>query len=101
MGPRSLPFLAGFAVRPYLAGPYSGVAATAPSGSEDRSRTERKWLRYSAIGIQYGMTIALFALGGQWLDGRYGTAPLWTVVLSLFGITGATISLIYQVIGKK
>ncbi|MHC4957500.1 MAG: AtpZ/AtpI family protein [Planctomycetota bacterium] len=78
-----------------------GVAATVPLGREERNRTERKWLRFGAIGIQYGMTIALFALGGQWLDGRYGTAPLWTVLLSLFGITGATISLVYQVIGKK
>ena len=51
--------------------------------------------------MQYGMTIAIFALGGHWLDGRFGTEPLWTVALSLFGIVGATLSLVYQVLGSQ
>ena len=44
------------------------------------------------------MTVALFALGGHWLDDRFGTSPLWTLLLSLFGIVGGTLSLVYQVL---
>ena len=78
-----------------------GVAPTAPrTGSEDRIRTERSWLKFAGIGIQYGTTIALFALGGHWLDTRFDTSPIWTLSLSLFGIVGGTISLVYQVLSS-
>ena len=41
------------------------------------------------------MTITLFTLGGVWLDGRFDTDPLFTVGLSLVGIVGGMLSIIY------
>lgn len=33
--------------------------------------------------------MAVPTLGGWWLDGYFGTRPLWTIVLALLGITVA------------
>ncbi len=54
------------------------------------------------MGIQFGFTIALFTLGGVWLDGKVESVrPLFTVLGMLLGFAGATTSLIYQVLGPK
>lgn len=54
------------------------------------------------MGIQFGLTIALFTLGGVWLDGKVASVrPLFTVLGMLLGFAGATISLVYQVSGRK
>jgi len=71
--------------------------ATLPG--EDRHQTERKYLRFAAVGIQYTITILLLTLAGIWVDGRLGTKPLFTLVFLLLGFVGATWSLIHQVLG--
>ena len=72
-------------------------AATFPG--DDRKRVERKYLRFAGVGIQFALTILLLTLLGIWLDGRFGTGPLFTVVLLLLGFVGATWSLVQQVLG--
>jgi ATP synthase protein I len=49
-----------------------------------------------SVGLQWATTIttiglemALPALGGWWLDRRFGTEPIWTVILALLGVTVA------------
>ncbi|MHC4550125.1 MAG: AtpZ/AtpI family protein [Planctomycetota bacterium] len=70
---------------------------------DDRDRqTERKYLRFAGVGIQFGLTIALFTLGGFWLDSKIESVrPLFTVLGLLLGFVGATTSLIYQVLGPR
>ena len=54
------------------------------------------------MGIQYGVVIALFTLGGIWLDGKApGLSPLFTILGVLLGFAGATTSLIFQVTGPR
>jgi F0F1-type ATP synthase assembly protein I len=65
---------------------------------DDRKRTERKYLRYAGVGIQFTLTIFLLTLLGIWLDERFGTGVLLTVVFLLLGFAGATWSLIQQVL---
>lgn len=46
--------------------------------SEERRRAhaERmKTARASAIGLQFAISIAIGAFGGNWLDSKFGTAP--------------------------
>jgi hypothetical protein len=75
--------------------PPSEVATTL---SQDDRRTERKYLRFAGVGIQFAVAIALFTLGGYWLDGKFPSVkPLFTVLGFLLGFVGATTSLIYQV----
>jgi ATP synthase protein I len=66
---------------------------------EDRNRVERKYLQFAAVGIQYALTILVLTLLGIWLDGRFGTGTLFTLVLLLLGFVGATWSLVRQVLG--
>jgi len=75
---------------------------TTPSHKGDRKQVERKYLRFAGVGIQFGLTIALFTLGGIWLDGKFeGLRPLFTISGALLGFIGATVSLVYQVLGPK
>lgn len=44
------------------------------------------------------MTILLLTLGGTWLDKRFETGAIFTVVLLLLGFVGATWSLVRAVL---
>ena len=63
-----------------------------PSDAEiDRLLHRRKGMggsEFAGVGLQFGLTIVLFALAGVWLDKRLGTSP-WLVLLMVFG--GATL----------
>ena len=65
----------------------------------DRRRVERKYLRFAGVGIQYALTIVILTLLGIWLDDRFGTKTLFTLILLLLGFVGATWSLVKQVLG--
>lgn len=48
------------------------------------------WAKFSQIGIQMGITIALCAYGGAWLDKKFPHLHPWgTAGLSLFGVFAA------------
>jgi F0F1-type ATP synthase assembly protein I len=66
---------------------------------DDRKRVERQYLRFAGVGVQYALTILLLTLAGIWLDDKFGTAPLFLVVLLLLAFVGATYSLVHQVLG--
>jgi F0F1-type ATP synthase assembly protein I len=38
---------------------------------------------FAGIGIQFAMTILVFAFAGVWLDSRLGTSP-WLILISVF-----------------
>lgn len=63
----------------------------------DWVREQRSSLRYAGVGIQFGLTITLFALLGRWLDGRFGTTPWLLLVGVLIGFGGGTYSLLKKV----
>ena len=68
---------------------------------DDRKRVERKYLRFAGVGIQFALTILFLTLLGIWLDGRFGTGALFTIVLLLLGFVGGTWSLVQQVLGAE
>jgi len=51
------------------------------SGSRERWRAAKA----SAIGLQFALSIALGAWGGNWIDTRFGTAPYGIMVGLLLG----------------
>lgn len=65
---------------------------------DDRKRTERKYLKFAGVGIQFTLTIFLLTALGIWLDERFGTGVLLTVLFLLLGFSGASWSLIQQVL---
>ncbi len=46
---------------------------------------------WAAVGIEFGIWVALFFLGGQWLDGKFGWDP-WGAALG--GLLGACVGMI-------
>ena len=76
-----------------------GVLTVPQQGSEDRKAAQRRYLKHAGVGTQYGLTIALFAFGGAWLDGKAGMTPLFTIMGALVGFLGASVSLVHQVLG--
>ncbi|MFT4702676.1 MAG: F0F1-type ATP synthase assembly protein I [Bradymonadia bacterium] len=60
-----------------------------PTDREKRIRERNERARASAIGLQFGISIAVGALGGNWLDKRYDTGP-WLLLLGfILGSTAA------------
>lgn len=41
--------------------------------------------RASAIGLQFGISIAIGALGGNWLDRKFGASPWFLMLGVIFG----------------
>jgi F0F1-type ATP synthase assembly protein I len=77
----------------------TGTVSAMWSGDDDRRRVERSYLRYAGVGVQYALTILAFTAAGIWLDGKWGTSPLFTVVFLLVAFVGATWSLVATVLG--
>lgn len=58
-----------------------------------------KFARFSSLGIQMGVIIALFTWLGTFLDDKYLTkTPWWTIGLSLFGVIASLTLVIREVI---
>ncbi len=57
-----------------------------------------KYARFSGIVIQMGVIIGFFAWGGTYLDEKYDTGRLWTVIGSLSGVTIALYLIIKEVV---
>jgi hypothetical protein len=45
-------------------------------------------------GLTFAATVALFALGGLWLDGKLATSPLFVLLGIALGLVGGTIHLL-------
>lgn len=65
---------------------------------ENDRRNLRTFARFSAVGIQMGVIIALFTWLGTYLDDRFNTTtPWWTLGLSLFGVIAGLVLVIKEV----
>ena len=65
---------------------------------DDTGSSMSKFARFSSIGIQMGVIIALFTWLGTYLDGKYQTkTPWWTIGLSLFGVVAGLVLVIREV----
>jgi F0F1-type ATP synthase assembly protein I len=64
--------------------PDSGAA----NAEYDRLLHRRKGIsgsQFAGIGIQFAVTIVVFAFAGVWLDKRLGTSPIFVLLLVLGG----------------
>ena len=66
--------------------------------NQDPKRKRNKWLALTAIPIQMGATIFLFAWLGGWLDKKYSNPNgIYTKILVLAGVGVALFTLYRQV----
>ena len=52
------------------------------------------WGRWSAVGLEFGLAVVLFFLGGKALDAPFSTAPWLTLLGSLAGVAAGTYLLV-------
>lgn len=65
-----------------------GDRAEARSAEYDRLLHKRKGLsgsQFAGIGVQFALSVVVFAFAGVWLDKKLGTSPLFVLVLVLGG----------------
>jgi F0F1-type ATP synthase assembly protein I len=67
--------------------------------SENDNKKISKFARFSSVGIQMGVIIALFTWLGTYLDDKYQSSTAWwTLGLSLFGVVAGLTLVIKEVI---
>lgn len=68
---------------------------------EEKPKNEKKgsaYVRFSSMGIQMGVIIGFFTWLGTYLDKKQlNDTPVWTIVLSLVGVSGALYLIIKEV----
>lgn len=68
---------------------------------ERKTEGVNQYLKFSGMGMQMAITIALFAWLGTFLDKKFETdKPLWTAGLSLLGVF-AGLYLMFKQLPKK
>lgn len=69
-----------------------------PKAEYDRLMHNRKGMsgsEFAGIGLQFAVTLVVFALGGVWLDRRLGTSP-WLLILLVLGGSGLAFWAMYR-----
>ena len=69
-------------------------------GGEPPRSVLATYLKYSHVGVQFFLAVALCTGGGIWLDKRCGTVVLFTLVGLVLGFSGGLLS-IYRELGPK
>jgi ATP synthase protein I len=53
---------------------------------KETSRSIRELAYYSSLGLSVALSIFIGLFAGVWIDRKYGTSPLWTLVCLGLGI---------------
>ena len=64
---------------------------------QKRPQVPSRFARLSGIGLQMGLTIFLFASFGKYLDQDTTGKKLWTIGLTLFGVSISLYNVLRQV----
>jgi F0F1-type ATP synthase assembly protein I len=68
---------------------------------EDDDRTLAQYLKYSHLGIQFLLAVGLPTALGIWLDRRWGTKVLFTLLGLALGFTGGFYSIYGELFGRR
>jgi len=64
------------------------------SNLEDKTRAVWRGARHASVGLELGVAVAIGALGGWWLDGKYGWSPWGVCIGTLLGVAAGINSLV-------
>ena len=72
------------------------------SGANDKDKKDNNsnfgWVGYVGLGSQLAITVTAMAFLGLWLDKKFGTEPILTVISSFVGITAGLYNFIKSVL---
>lgn len=77
------------------------MQSSAPRPPAERRGAAADFGRYAGLGLQYGLTVALLAGLGWWLDTRWGSRPWCLVVGAVLGSVGGFVNLVRSVPRSK
>jgi len=74
-----------------------------PKEESELIKTYRDVAPYLGLGFQLAATIVLMVFLGDWLDKKYETTPLYTIIFAVLGVFTGLYNLIKTVLraGKK
>lgn len=72
-----------------------------PQGSIGRRYAKAAGSEFASLGIAMGLAIALLAVGGNWLDDRLGTAPLFVLLGVFAGFAGGCYSMFGRLAAQR
>lgn len=72
-----------------------------PEGSIGRRYAKAAGSEFASLGIAMGLSIALLAVGGNWLDNRLGTAPLFVLLGVFAGFAGGCYSMFGRLAAQR
>ncbi len=68
---------------------------------DDNDDSDLGWMNYVGLGMQLAVTVTAMAFLGVWLDGKFKTEPVLTVVFSFLGISAGLYNFIKTVIKSQ
>ena len=69
-------------------------------GPTDKSAAAATHSELAGLGLTLGLATALFAVGGNWIDGRLGTKPLFVLLGTFIGFGGGFWSMYSRLVMK-
>ena len=60
--------------------------------------SDKSWIEYLNLGSQLAITVTAMVFVGVWLDGKFDTRPVLTVVFSFLGVAGGLYNFIKSVL---
>lgn len=67
--------------------------------NQNNKKQPNKYIKFTSIALQMGLTIYLGSKLGEWLDQRYNTTnQIYYKIVTLIAVAVAMFSVIYQVI---
>ena len=72
---------------------------TRPDGRRSNGPADAS--EFAGLGVAMGLAIALFAVGGNWLDGRLGTEPLFVLLGVFLGFGGGFYSMYSRLVLRR
>ena len=69
--------------------------------SDNNSIFNKDIAEYLGLGLQLAATVTVMVFLGLWLDGKFGTSPILTIVCAFFGVFAGMYNFIKTVIKSE
>jgi len=56
------------------------------NSDQDENNSGPGWVSYLGLGMQLAVTVTAMTFLGIWLDKKYNTEPVFTIICSFFGV---------------
>ena len=60
--------------------------------------SDRSWVSYLGLGVELAATVTIMVFIGVWLDGKFKTEPILTVIFSFLGVASGLYNFIKTVL---